>query len=88
MYLTLAYLSAALGGLQAQGIKAPQRPPIAVAEKDGITAAGVSMNACNNCGNCCSGCTFSAKKSLDKNYIAAAAANGAQIFTQVLPTGL
>lgn len=69
--------------MQAVGKAEPDRPPLAVADKDGINAAGVAMKACTNCGNCSSGCTFGAKQSLDKNYIASAAANGAQIFTQV-----
>ena len=59
------------------------RPPINVTFADGPNAAGVQQSACVGCGNCVSGCNFSAKNTVLMNYLPDAVAHGAQIFTNV-----
>jgi len=55
---------------------------ITVNMQDGSqTAAGVSLNACNLCGDCASGCNNNSKISLDKNLLVLAAQQGVEIFT-------
>src|SRR4051794_13943862 len=49
---------------------------------DGPNAQGVPQRPCVKCGDCVSGCNFSAKNTLDMNYLPLAAKNGADIFTQ------
>jgi cholesterol oxidase len=43
---------------------------------------GVNQQGCNYCGECDIGCNYHAKNTLDLNYLAVAAAKGAQIATQ------
>lgn len=50
---------------------------------DGANHVGVEQRPCNNCGDCCSGCRYTAKNTLDKNYLPDAKNHGAQIFTQI-----
>lgn len=57
------------------------RPPINVTFEDGPNAAGVYQNACNNCGDCCSGCNYGAKNTTLMNYLPDAKKHGAEIFT-------
>ncbi|MDX1959686.1 MAG: alpha/beta fold hydrolase [Leptospiraceae bacterium] len=52
-------------------------------EESGKNQQGVFQNPCIGCGNCTTGCNFEAKNSLDKNYLAIAVANGAEIFAQI-----
>jgi len=54
---------------------------ITVAMKDGPTSGNVSLKKCNRCGDCATGCNFSAKISLDTNLLVKAYRNGARIFT-------
>ena len=49
----------------------------------GYNKYGVFQAPCSGCGNCSTGCNYSAKNSLDKNYLAIAANNGAEIFTKI-----
>ena len=50
---------------------------------DGPNQAGVEQKPCVGCGDCCSGCNYSAKNTLIMNYLPDARNNGAKIFTQV-----
>ena len=43
---------------------------------------------CSHCGNCFTGCNYSAKNSLDKNYLAVACKKGAEIFTGATVLGI
>ncbi|OYQ33875.1 hypothetical protein CHU93_02850 [Sandarakinorhabdus cyanobacteriorum] len=62
------------------------RPPIAVNFTDQINPQGVPQPACNNCGDCCSGCNVGAKNTLLMNYLPDAANHGASIFTRARVT--
>jgi cholesterol oxidase len=44
-------------------------------------AFGFDQNACNLCGDCCTGCNYGAKNTTLMNYLPDARAHGAQIFT-------
>ncbi|MEJ7766750.1 MAG: alpha/beta fold hydrolase [Chitinophagaceae bacterium] len=48
---------------------------------DGENHVGVLQKPCILCGNCCSGCNYSAKNTLIMNYLPDAKAHGAEIFT-------
>lgn len=48
----------------------------------GYNEHGVFQSPCSGCGNCSTGCNYGAKNSLDKNYLAIAATNGAEIYTK------
>ena len=66
----------------AKGMKAPfARPDINVTFKAGPNAAGVWQDACNDCGDCVSGCNYGAKNTVLMNYLPDAKAWGADIFT-------
>lgn len=67
--------AAALGGTF-------QRTPINVNFKMGINHVGVEQPACNDCGDCVSGCNTGAKNTLAMNYLPDAVRHGAQMFTQ------
>ena len=63
--------------------RSPSRLNIAVNFKyDGPNAQGVLQRPCVKCGDCVTGCNFSAKNTLYMNYLPLAAKNGADIFTQ------
>jgi cholesterol oxidase len=59
------------------------RPPINVTFRNGINHVGVMQHECTRCGDCCSGCNFSAKNTLIMNYLPDAKNAGAEIYTQV-----
>jgi cholesterol oxidase len=59
------------------------RPDLNVTFTDGPNAVGVRQNACNLCGDCCSGCNYGAKNTVLMNYLPDAYAHGAHIFTEV-----
>ena len=50
---------------------------------DGPNHVGVEQKPCVGCGDCCSGCNYSAKNTLIMNYLPDAKNHGAEIFTQV-----
>ena len=59
------------------------RPPINVTFEDGVNHVGVEQRACKLCGDCVSGCNYSAKNTVLMNYLPDARNHGAEIFTQV-----
>lgn len=59
------------------------RPPINVTFKDQVNYAGVEQRACVNCGDCVTGCNYSAKNTVLMNYLPDAKYHGAEIFTEV-----
>lgn len=66
----------------AREMKAPfKRTPIAVNFSDCTNPVGVPQPACNNCGDCTSGCNVGAKNTTLMNYLPDARRHGAQVFT-------
>ncbi len=59
------------------------RPPINVTFADGPNAAGIEQRACNQCGDCVTGCNHRAKNTVTENYLPDAVAHGAHIFCEV-----
>ena len=59
------------------------RPPINVTFEDGVNHVGVEQSACKLCGDCVTGCNYSAKNTVLMNYLPDAKNHGAEIFTQV-----
>ncbi|MFC4992807.1 GMC oxidoreductase [Rubritalea tangerina] len=57
-------------------------PPINVTFQDGVNHVGVEQKACNNCGDCVSGCNNLAKNTTQMNYLPDAWNHGAKIFTE------
>ncbi|MSV29261.1 MAG: GMC family oxidoreductase [Bryobacterales bacterium] len=49
---------------------------------DGLNPYGMIQRPCTKCGDCVTGCNFSAKNTLYMNYLPLAVRNGADIFTQ------
>jgi cholesterol oxidase len=77
-----------LDALQASSREFPDgvfyRLPINVTFADppgGLNHVGVFQQACNMCGDCCSGCNHSAKNTVLMNYLPDAANHGAELFT-------
>ncbi len=60
------------------------RPPIAVSFHTHINQFGVQQGRCTLCGNCITGCNYSAKSTLIMNYLPAAVTAGASIFCGML----
>ncbi len=58
------------------------RPPINVTFQDGPNHAGVEQKACTLCGDCVTGCNYSAKNTVLMNYLPDAASHGAEIYTE------
>ncbi|WPB75200.1 alpha/beta fold hydrolase [Archangium violaceum] len=58
------------------------RTSINVTFEDGVNEAGVFQKACNNCGDCCSGCNVGAKNTVLMNYLPDARRHGAEIFCE------
>ncbi|WP_437677894.1 GMC family oxidoreductase N-terminal domain-containing protein [Sorangium sp. So ce131] len=59
-----------------------RRLDINVTFEDGINAAGVAQKACNNCGDCVSGCNVGAKNTVLMNYLPDAKRHGAAVFVE------
>lgn len=59
------------------------RPPINVTFTDAVSAGGVAQPACNDCGDCVSGCNVGAKNTVLMNYLPDAHRHGAEIFCEV-----
>ena len=67
----------------AGAMKAPySRVPINVAFEAGTNAAGVAVEACTFCGDCCSGCNIGAKKTTMLTWLPDAVNHGAEVFTR------
>ncbi|MEP0190402.1 MAG: GMC family oxidoreductase N-terminal domain-containing protein [Erythrobacter sp.] len=58
------------------------KTPINVNFEDKTNKFGVPQPACNNCGDCTSGCNIGAKNTTLMNYLPDAANHGAHVFTQ------
>ena len=58
------------------------RVPINVAFEAGTNAAGVALEACTFCGDCCSGCNIGAKKTTVMTWLPDAVNHGAEVFTR------
>lgn len=58
-----------------------ERAPINVNFVDKVNSFGVYQPACNDCGNCVSGCNFGAKNTILMNYLPDAHNHGASMFT-------
>ncbi len=50
---------------------------------DGTNHVGVEQQACTRCGDCLTGCNYSAKNTLMMNYLPDAVNHGGRIFTQI-----
>ncbi|TGK36044.1 alpha/beta fold hydrolase [Leptospira gomenensis] len=59
------------------------RTPINVTLESKVNHVGVPQEACNNCGDCVTGCNVSSKNTTLMNYLPDAANFGAEIFTEV-----
>ncbi|VAW32644.1 Glucose-methanol-choline (GMC) oxidoreductase:NAD binding site [hydrothermal vent metagenome] len=57
--------------------------PVNVTFYDGINEAGVAQKACKLCGDCMTGCNYSAKNTVLMNYLPDAKSHGATIFTEI-----
>jgi cholesterol oxidase len=55
--------------------------PLNVTFTEGVNEAGVPQPACNQCGDCVSGCNHGAKNTVLMNYLPDARSFGAEIFT-------
>ena len=67
----------------ANAMNAPySRVPINVAFEAGTNAAGVALEACTFCGDCCSGCNIGAKKTTILTWLPDAVNHGAEVFTR------
>jgi cholesterol oxidase len=80
--VTPAKLTALDDGALALGENA-QRPLINVTFTDGVSAGGVPQAACNDCGDCVTGCNVGAKNTVLMNYLPDAHRHGAKIFCSV-----
>ncbi|MCG9768349.1 GMC family oxidoreductase N-terminal domain-containing protein [Pseudoalteromonas piscicida] len=67
--------------LEAPFNKVPINVCFAIPE-GGINHVGVEQQACNNCGDCVSGCNFNAKNTTRMNYLPDAWNHGAEIYCQ------
>ncbi len=68
----------------AVALGAPAHPsPVAVRFSPPAPAGDPAAHACTGCGNCVTGCNQGAKNTVLMNYLPAAVASGAQVFTEV-----
>ena len=56
------------------------KPPINVTFEDGLNHVGVEQKKCKLCGDCMTGCNYSAKNTVLMNYLPDARNHGAEIF--------
>jgi len=59
------------------------RPLINVTFREGVNNVGVLQHACVSCGDCVTGCNYSAKNTVLMNYLPDAKNHGAEIFTEM-----
>jgi cholesterol oxidase len=57
--------------------------PINVAFESGVNHVGVEQKACNDCGDCVTGCNYASKNTTRVNYLPDAWNHGAEIFCEV-----
>jgi cholesterol oxidase len=71
--------------MRAPGCTSVELVPIAVAfsRTDRRAETGNIQEACTRCGGCVSGCNFTAKGTVDMNYLSIAEKNGLSIYTEV-----
>jgi cholesterol oxidase len=79
---TPAKLAALDDGALALGENA-HRAPVNVTFTSGVSAGGVLQAACNDCGDCVTGCNVGAKNTVLMNYLPDAHRHGAKIFCSV-----
>ncbi|MFN0214953.1 MAG: GMC family oxidoreductase N-terminal domain-containing protein [Saprospiraceae bacterium] len=58
------------------------KTPINVTFEDKTNHVGVEQKACNNCGDCVSGCNYTSKNTTQMNYLPDAWNHGAEIYTE------
>lgn len=56
------------------------KPPLTISFAQDVNPLGVKREPCRSCGQCTAGCNYSAKNSLDTNYLPLATNHGAVIF--------
>lgn len=71
------------GGRGSEPESPAKRPPLAVSFHTHVNAFGVQQARCTLCGNCMTGCNYSAKNTLITNYLPAAVKAGASVFCGV-----
>lgn len=57
--------------------------PINVAFESGVNHVGIEQSACNDCGDCVTGCNYTSKNTTRMNYLPDAWNHGAEIFCEV-----
>lgn len=57
-----------------------QSPPLAVSFSSGTNQFQMPRRRCQMCGDCVTGCNHDAKNTVDRNYLAGARSNGAEIY--------
>ena len=62
--------------------------PLSISMTEDTNLSGVSLSACNQCGDCATGCNHGAKNSLDENLLVEAHRRGAEIYTGATVTKL
>jgi choline dehydrogenase-like flavoprotein len=70
------------GAAKALGRTGFFHPPLTISSTEGPNAHGVTQHPCTGCGGCITGCPEGAKNTLDKNYLAVAERNRAEVRTQ------
>lgn len=72
----------ALSAAAAAFERTADRLPLAIAFADSTSVGGVPQAACTGCGDCLTGCNVGAMTTVRTSYLAAAAAQGAAVFTR------
>ena len=80
-YPALAKIAAHSKSAASMGVKW-YKPPLNVTFQTQVNHAGVAQKACNNCGDCVTGCNHLAKNTTLMNYLPDAWNHGAELFTE------